>query len=155
MRHINKDDHGMRGRRPTQQAQTVEVLCSIERDDLSATFGTSTPPSGVSGMIRRRAFRYSEAKWAHWMMLLAADRVNVVEGVFEDLSRGQIPNVPAEMGVMSEIRHNKAGLLKKVLISGAVIAFAAVAARMLSQGRDRGSFWRGAPGSGRRPQEQR
>lgn len=34
----------------------------------------------MSGAIRRRAFRHSEKDLRHWMMLLLADRVNVVEG---------------------------------------------------------------------------
>ncbi len=136
MRNIEADDQrGMNWVRPPQQETTVEVLCSIERNNLSAVFGTSTPPRGLSGMIRRRAFHYSEAEWAHWFMLMAADRVNVVEGLVQDLGRGRIPNIPAEMGIRSEIEHNATGLLKKVVISGAVLTLAAAAAHMLASGR--------------------
>jgi hypothetical protein len=65
--------------RPTLQSETVEVLQSNERPNLTAVFGTSTPPSGLSGMIRRYAFKYSEGSWGHWIPLLLADRVNVGE----------------------------------------------------------------------------
>src|SRR5690606_32004986 len=72
---------------PTQQAQRVEVLHSIERPGLSSVFGTSVPPSGLSGYMRRQAFKRSENDLRHWLMLIAADRVNAVEGVLEDARR--------------------------------------------------------------------
>ncbi|MCE7031465.1 hypothetical protein LY625_02300 [Lysobacter sp. GX 14042] len=72
---------------PPRQPMTVEVLRSIERPEYSRTFGTRVPPSGVSGMIRRAAFRHSENNLRHWLMLVAADRVNVVEGMAGDLKR--------------------------------------------------------------------
>ncbi|WP_133479340.1 hypothetical protein [Cognatilysobacter segetis] len=69
---------------PEAQPQTVEVLHSIERPGNTPVFGTACPPSGLSGKIRRAAFRHSEGRLRHWMMLLLADRVNVVEGLFSD-----------------------------------------------------------------------
>ena len=36
--------------------------------------------SWISGAMRRLAFRWSESHWLHWLMLMGADRVNVVEG---------------------------------------------------------------------------
>jgi len=70
---------------PPQQPMTVEVLKSVERPDHSRTFGTRLPPKGLSGMIRRAAFKRSENDIGHWLMLVAADRVNVVEGLCEDV----------------------------------------------------------------------
>ena len=72
---------------PAQQAQTVEILHSIERPGITPVFGTSVPPSGVSGWIRRRAFQRSESDMRHWMLLLLADRVNVAEGLLDDVRR--------------------------------------------------------------------
>ncbi|HEX8531931.1 MAG TPA: hypothetical protein VF646_17980 [Cytophagales bacterium] len=112
--------------RPTQQAETVEVLHSNERPNLTAVFGTSTPPSGLSGMIRRYAFKYSEGSWGHWIPLLLADRVNVVEGVIDDLRHGHVPNIFAEKGWKAEWKHNPKGLVTKVattvLIATALVA---------------------------------
>ena len=117
----SKDDGlAMDWARPPLQEPGVEILASIEHKRLPAVVGTSTPPSGLSGVIRRRAFRYSESHWAHWLMLMGADRINVVEGVLQDLGRGRIPNVPAEMGIRSEWRHNKRGLATKVAVTAAV-----------------------------------
>ena len=105
----------------TQQEQKVEVLVSTERPGITPIFGTAQPPSGLSGVMRRAAFRWSENDMRHWLLLLAADRVNVVEGVAEDLAQGKVPNVLAEMGIKSEWQYNKAGLVKKVAIAGAVV----------------------------------
>lgn len=110
--------------RPPQQQSDVEILSSIEHKRLPAVFGTSTPPRGLSGVLRRAAFRYSESNWAHWLMLMGADRIDVVEGIVQDLGRGKIPNIPAEMGVRSEWAHNKKGLAKKIAVVGALSAVA-------------------------------
>ncbi|TQK10846.1 hypothetical protein [Herbaspirillum sp. SJZ107] len=104
-----------------QQPQHVEVLVSTERPGITPIFGTAQPPSGLSGVIRRAAFRWAENDLRHWLLLLAADRVNVVEGVADDLAHGKVPNVLAEMGIKSEWQYNKAGLVKKVAIAGAVV----------------------------------
>ena len=52
----------------------------IERPDVTAVFGTSTPPAGLSGMLRRVAFNYSESSYLLWLPLMLADRIGIVEG---------------------------------------------------------------------------
>jgi hypothetical protein len=89
-------------------------------------FGTSTPPSGPSGAFRRLAFRYSESSYGHWLPLVLADRLSVVGGVLGDLGRGRLPNVFAERGLKAEWEHNRADLLKRILLR-AIIVSAAVA----------------------------
>ena len=110
--------------RPTQQHPNVEILHSNERPSVSAVFGTSTPPSGLSGMIRRYAFKYSEGSWGHWLPLILADRVNVVEGIVDDFKNGIIPNFFAERGWNAEWKYNKQGVIRNAVI-GAVVATAA------------------------------
>jgi hypothetical protein len=113
--------------RPPLQTSPVEILQSIEHIRKPAVFGTSTPPSGISGMIRRLAFRWSESNWLHWLLLMGADRINVVEGVVEDLGRGKIPNIPAEMGAASEWKHNKTGFaIKSAVVLGVAIGVVAL-----------------------------
>jgi hypothetical protein len=124
MRHIENQERGLSWARPAQQQPDVEVLRSIEHNRLPAVVGTSTPPSGLSGAIRRVAFRRSESDWWHWLLLMGADRIGVVEGVVEDLAHGRVPNVPAEMGGGAEWRHNKKGVAIKtgtVLTVGALL----------------------------------
>ena len=109
---------------PQQQQEKVEVLVSSERPGITQVFGTVQPPSGLSGMIRRAAFKASENDLRHWLLLLLADRVNVVEGIADDLARGHIPNVLGEMGIKAEMKHNPAGLARKVAIAAAVVGTA-------------------------------
>jgi len=71
------------------QPVRVEILYSVERPGITPVFGTATPPSGLSGVIRRRAFRHSENDLRHWLMLLFADRVNVVEGLLDDARKSR------------------------------------------------------------------
>ena len=112
--------------RPPLQEQTVEVLHSNERPGLSAVYGTSLPPSGLSGVIRRFAFRYSEGKWAHWLSLIFADRINVMEGYAEDMKEGHFPNVFKEQGWKAMWKHNPKLVARKV-VTGVVITSVIVA----------------------------
>jgi hypothetical protein len=124
MRHIeDQTSRGLTWTRPDLQPPQVEVLRSIEHNRLPAVVGTSTPPSGLSGMIRRYAFRRSESDWWHWLLLMGADRIAVVEGIADDLGRGKVPNIPGEMGARAEWRHNKSGF---VLKAGATLAAGAL-----------------------------
>ena len=109
---------------PEQQPQNIEVFVSPERPGITPIFGTSTPPSGLSGMIRRAAYKLTENDLRHWLLLLVADRVNVVEGIGQDLAHGRVPNVLAEMGIKAELKHNPQGLVKKAAIATAVVGVA-------------------------------
>jgi len=133
--------------RPPQQESDVEILQSIEHVRRPAVFGTATPPSGVSGMMRRAAFRWSESNWLHWLMLMGADRVNMVEGVVEDIARGKVPNIPAEMGARAEWKHNRTGFVTKA----AVVALAAAGLFALTRSR-KGKSNGGVIGSNRQPE---
>ena len=118
----NDSEHeGYSWERPQQQPLTVEVLHSNERPDITAVFGTSTPPSGPSGALRRLAFRYSESSYGHWLPLVLADRVSVVEGVLSDLKRGHVPNVFAERGWKAEWKHNRTSLVRRILLKAILI----------------------------------
>lgn len=128
IRHLeDQKTRGLTWTRPVQQDPDVEILRSIEHNRLPAVVGTSTPPSGLSGVIRRYAFRRSESDWWHWLLLMGADRLNVVEGVIEDVAQGKVPNIPAEMGARAEWRHNKKGVATKVaVVAGVSLALFAV-----------------------------
>lgn len=121
----NEEHNGYSWDRPTPQPVDLEVLHSNERPNVTAVFGTSVPPSGLSGMIRRYAFRHSESSYRHWLPLLLADRVNAVEGIVDDLLHGRVPNIPAEKGMKAEWRYNRAGLIRKWAV-GAAFTTAAV-----------------------------
>ena len=125
MKKRNDGEHaGYVWERPPQQPITVEVLHSNERPDVTSVFGTSTPPAGLSGVIRRVAFRYSESSYGHWLPLMLADRVSVAEGVLGDLGHGHVPNLFAERGWKAEWRHNRTSLVLRILVRVALISVA-------------------------------
>jgi hypothetical protein len=122
-RHRTGEEHdGRSWQRPTQQVLDREVLHSIERPDYTAVVGNSVPPSGLSGMIRRFAFKYSENEYLHWLPLLMADRVNVVEGIIEDFAHGKVPNIWAEKGYNAQWKYDRSGMLVKIATAAAVTA---------------------------------
>src|SRR5215216_4032439 len=123
MKHRNDSEHsGYSWERPPQQPLTVEVLHSNERADLTSVFGTSTPPSGPSGALRRLAFRYSESSYGHWLPLVLADRLSVVGGVLGDLKQGRLPNVFAERGWKAEWEHNRSALFRRILLRALIVS---------------------------------
>ena len=131
----NDGEHaGYSWERPPQQPITVEVLHSNERPDVTSVFGTSTPPSGPSGALRRLAFRYSESSYGHWLPLVLADRLSVVEGLLGDLEQGRIPNVFAERGWKAEWEHNRTGLIRRILLRAAIVSAAVAYYRGRSAG---------------------
>jgi hypothetical protein len=104
------------------QPVEVELLKSIERPNVSAVYGEASPPRGLSGWLRRLAFKYSESHYGHWLPLLMADRVDVVEGVLDDLVHGKLPNIYAEKGYPVEMKYNKTAFLTKMATIGALTA---------------------------------
>jgi hypothetical protein len=53
-----------------------------------------------------------------------ADRINVIEGIVDDIKRGYIPNFFAERGCAADWKYNRRGLLQKALAIAAVTAIA-------------------------------
>ena len=126
MKNRNDGEHaGYAWERPPQQPADVEILHSNERPNVTAVFGTSTPPSGLSGMIRRCAFQYSESSYGHWLPLMLADRVNAAEGLLDDLSHGKVPNLWRECGWSAEWKHNRSHFVKRMLVGAAIVTAAA------------------------------
>ncbi len=89
---------------PERQIPRVKIHKSTERTELTPVFGTSCPPRGLSGLIRDWAYTLSEGDKRHWLLLLAADRVDVVEGILIDLFHGKVANPFSEMGLGTEFR---------------------------------------------------
>ncbi|MEO6546536.1 MAG: hypothetical protein ABIN94_01000 [Ferruginibacter sp.] len=93
----------------------------------------------MSGAIRRFAYKYSEATLTHWMTLLLADRVDVVEGLVSDLKEGTMPNLWIEKGWRSEWKTNRQGVIRKVAIG---VATATIVAIIVSKKRSKKSLSR-------------
>jgi hypothetical protein len=92
---------------PEQQEEKWPRERSIEHEILTPVFGTSAPPKGLSGAMRRFSYaKYSEGRAAHWLLLLAADRVDAIESHLASLLTLRPDNPVTETGVLSEFsRH--------------------------------------------------
>lgn len=78
---------------------------STEHKFLTPVFGTAQPLRGLSGVIRRYAYTFSEARTAHWVLLMAGDRVDVVENRIRAALLGWPDNPITETGVLAEFRN--------------------------------------------------
>jgi hypothetical protein len=91
---------------PEQQEEHRPRERSIEHARLTPVFGTSVPLKGLSGVIRRYAYlRFSEGRAAHWLLLIAADRVDAVEGHLASFATRRPDNPVTETGVLAEPSH--------------------------------------------------
>lgn len=121
MKNYTGDDHNrINYERSSQQPLNVEILQSNERPITTAVFGTSVPPSGLSGIIRRYAFKNSEDRYRHWIPLILADRINVCEGWVDDIAHGHLPNPIKEGGLTMEWKYNRPAMLKKIVLATVV-----------------------------------
>ncbi|RYZ13061.1 MAG: hypothetical protein EOO24_01255 [Comamonadaceae bacterium] len=125
--------------RPAQQHVHVEVLHSTERPGITPIFGSTYPPSGLNGRLRRLAFRFSENDIRHWLVLLFADRVQMGEALVDDLAHGRVPNLYAEMGGPAEVRHNPVGAAGKAALGVGLLVLTVMYLRRDSTSRRIGS----------------
>lgn len=75
---MHADPHAT-GERPAPQAGGERHLRRAGLEAATPVFGTAQPPRGASGLIRRAAYRIPEHYARHWLLLMLADRVDVVE----------------------------------------------------------------------------
>jgi hypothetical protein len=126
---------------PDRQPEKWPRERSIEHKFLTPVFGTACPPTGLSGRIRRLSYaRYSEARAAHWLLLVLADRVDAVENHLKSFLTLRPDNPITETGVLSEFtRHGlssrfgqrradlKHQWLDPIIVAGPWVAAATVA----------------------------
>ena len=94
---------GARWEFPERQPEKWPRERSIEHKFLTPVFGTSTPPKGLSGVIRRYSYaKYSEGRAAHWLLLLAADRVDRTEHLLASFLTTRPDNPITQTGILSE-----------------------------------------------------
>jgi hypothetical protein len=100
---------------PENQPEKWPRERSIEHKFLTPVFGTSCPPKGVSGMMRKYSYRrFSEGRAAHWLILMAADRVDSLGSHLQSLLTLRPDNPITETGVLSEFtRHGIASRVGK------------------------------------------
>jgi hypothetical protein len=98
---------GARWEFPERQPEKEPRERSIEHAFLTPVFGTAQPLRGASGVIRRYAYRrFSEGRAAHWLLLMAADRVDAWENHLRSFATLRPDNPFTETGVRSEFSHH-------------------------------------------------
>jgi len=100
------EDTGARWDFPERQPQHYDREKSTEHKFVTPVFGTAQPLRGLSGAIRRYAYTFSEGRTAHWLLLIAGDRVDVLESRVGALLQGRPDNPIAETGVLREFKNN-------------------------------------------------
>ncbi|GAA1131694.1 hypothetical protein [Citricoccus alkalitolerans] len=88
---------------PERQPERWPRERSIEHQDLTPVFGTAQPPRGISAPLRRWAYTYSEARAAHWLGLLAADRIEAAEHHVRSLFTARPDNPLSQTGLRAEV----------------------------------------------------
>jgi hypothetical protein len=123
---------------PERQPERWPRERSIEHRFLTPVFGTAQPPHGLSGALRTLSYaRFSEARAAHWLLLVAADRVDAAGAHLRSLLTLH-PDPVTETGIRAEVTHHGVSsrlgqkrtdvahqLLDPVLVAGPFLAAAA------------------------------
>jgi hypothetical protein len=128
---------GAHWRFPERQPGAEQRERSIEHAFVTPVFGTAQPLHGPSGFVRRLAYRrFSEARLAHWLLLIAGDRVDAWGSHLRSFASLRPDNPVTQTGVLSELsvggtsrsgrsdrRHH---VLDPVIVAGPWVAAAGV-----------------------------
>src|SRR5918997_2840349 len=124
---------------PERQPEPWPRERSIEHRFLTPVFGTAQPPHGLSGAVRKLSYaRFSEGRAAHWLLLVAADRVDAYEEHLRSFATTRPDNPITETGVRAELTHHglssrkgridaRHQVLDPVIVAGPWLAAAGVA----------------------------
>ena len=136
-------DTGARWEFPERQPENAPRERSVEHAFVTPVFGTAQPLHGLSGAIRRLAYaRFSEGRLAHWLLLMAGDRVDAWGSHLRSFATAHPDNPVTETGVRAELtrgglrsrrgrsdaRHQ---LLDPVVVAGPWVLGAAIAVRVV------------------------
>lgn len=130
---LPSDVKNVRGDVRDWQVPHDKVHMSIEQPGLTPVFGTSCPPRGLSGLLRDYAYKYSEGTNRHWMTLVIADRVDILESMVVDALRGHPDRYIKERAWSQNLKYGLGPGQKKrmpLYIGGAILAGLAIASLM-------------------------
>lgn len=90
---------------PERQGDDPARERSIEHAHLTPVYGTAQPLHGVSGAVRRFAYsRFSEGQTAHWLLLIAGDRIEAAGAHARSLATRHPDNPLTQTGILAERR---------------------------------------------------
>ena len=75
---------------PEKQEPREPILMLPDREEPTPVFSSAVPPKGLSGAIRRAAYRIPDHYARHWLLLMVADRVDVQESRLSRLVRSPV-----------------------------------------------------------------
>jgi hypothetical protein len=124
---------------PERQPEKWPRERSIEHRFLTPVFGTAQPPRGLAGAMRRLSYaRFSEGRAAHWLLLVAADRVDAAGAHLRSMLTLHPDNPITQTGVKGELTYHgvssrlgkyradvKHQLLDPVIVAGPFVVAAA------------------------------
>lgn len=118
---LPSDVENVRG--PVQEWQIPhdKVHMSVEHPNLTPVFGTSCPPRGLSGSMRDYAYKFGEGTNRHWMTLIFADRVDILESTVIDAFRGHPDRFVQEKGWKANMKYGISPSAQRALTIGSVI----------------------------------
>jgi hypothetical protein len=78
---MEREPHPFRSaRQPVQQRTVIGITgTQLPGQPLTPVYGTAQPPRGLSGVLRRKAYRIPPHLDSHWLLLLMADRIDSLE----------------------------------------------------------------------------
>lgn len=92
---------------PDRQPDPGQRERSLEHEMLTPAFGTTFPLRGPSGAIRRYAYeRFSEGRAAHWLLLLAGDRVDAAGAHLRSFLTLRPDNPITQTGIRAEVTYD-------------------------------------------------
>jgi hypothetical protein len=92
---------------PERQPEKWPRERSVEHTQLPPVFGTACPPKGLSGALRKLSYaRYSEGQAAHWLLLMAGDRVDAAASALRSLLTLRPDNPITDTGVLAEVKRH-------------------------------------------------
>jgi hypothetical protein len=118
-RELPSDVKTVRGDVEHWQVPHVKIFMSNEQPGLTPVFGEAQPPRGLSGLLREYAYQFGEGTNRHWMTLMMANRVDVMESAIIDALKGKPDNYVKEKGWAASIRNRGEERSGDILMVGA------------------------------------
>jgi hypothetical protein len=105
---------------PARQESREPHLRRVGLDRLTPVYGTAQPPRGLSGLMRRAAYAMPEHQARHWALLLAADRVDMLEDRLGDALGGQLERAGFE-DLGRQVQRNPTPVVAVALLAGLMV----------------------------------
>jgi len=120
-RELPSDVTTVRGDVRDWQTPHQKIYLSVEHPNLTPVFGTSCPPRGLSKLLRDYAYQFGEGANRHWMTLMLADRVNILESMVSEAFRGRPDNYIKEKGWAAKVKYADPARRRNAMIFGAAV----------------------------------